>query len=151
MVKIILLYGKEYLFIEGSVPSLKNSKVKTSKGIFSSKSVNKYIRNLGIQSYSSSKKIVRGYVSRPNEFLKTKEYFEKYLITKPYKIGFHFIRGSKHRYDFNNANQLLADLMVAHDIIEDDDTTIFLPFPLEIDGKYDNYDKENPGVIIGVL
>lgn len=151
MVKIILLYGKEYLFIEGSVPSLKNSKVKTSKGIFSSKSVNKYIRSLGIQSYSSSKKIVRGYVSRPNEFLKTKEYFEKYLITKPYKIGFHFIRGSKHRYDFNNANQLLADLMVAHDIIEDDDTTIFLPFPLEIDGRYDNYDKENPGVIIGVL
>lgn len=151
MVKIVELNGDEYLFIENNVPSLKNSKVKTSKGIFSSKSVNRYIRALGIQSYSASKKTIRGYVNRPNEFLKTKEYFEKYLITKPYKIGFHFVRGSKHKYDFNNANQLIADLMTAHDIIEDDDTTVFLPFPLEIDGKYDSYNKENPGVYIKVL
>jgi len=151
MVKNIVLNGDEYLFISGSVPSLKNSKVKTSKGIFSSKAVNKYIRALGIQSYSSSKKIVKTYVTRENEFEKTRGYFEKYLIKTPYKIGFHFVRGSKHRYDFNNANQLIADLLTAHGIIEDDDTTIFLPFPMEINGEYSSYSKENPGVYIRVL
>lgn len=151
MVKIIELNGKEYLFISGSVPSLKNSKVKTSRGIFSSPSVNKYIRTLGIQTYSASRKTVKGYVNKPNEFLKTKEYFDKYLKEKPYKIGFHFVRGSKHKYDFHNATQLVADLMTAHDIIEDDDTTVFLPFPMEINGEYSSYSKENPGVFIRVL
>ncbi len=151
MVRIIELNGSEYLFIEGNVPSLKNAKIKTSKGIFSSKTVKKYLNKLGIQSYSSGKKIVKGYVNRPNEFLKTKEYFEKYLKNKPYKIGFHFIRGSRHKYDFNNANQIIADLMVAHEIIEDDDTTQFLPYPLEIDGVFEKYNKENPGVYIKIL
>jgi hypothetical protein len=151
MVKVVELYGNEYLFISGSVPSLKNSKVKTSRGIFSSPAVNRYIRALGIQSFSSSKKLIRGYVNRPNEFEKTRKYFDKYLKEKPYKIGFHFVRGSKHKYDFNNANQLIADLLTAHDIIEDDDTTVFLPFPMEIDGEYSSYSKENPGVYIKVL
>jgi len=151
MIDIITLNDEEYLFIKGNVPSLKNSKVKTSKGIFSSKAVNKYIRSLGIQSYSSSKKVVKTYVTRKNEFEKTKEYFSKYLIKTPYKVGFHFVRGSKHKYDFNNANQLIADLMTAHNIIEDDDTTIFLPFPMEINSEYSSYSKENPGVYIKVL
>jgi len=151
MVENLEFNGNEYLFINGNVPSLKNSKVKTSKGIFSSKAVNKYIRALGIQSYSASKKIVKCYVTRENEFEKTREFFEKHLTIKPYKIGFHFVRGSKHRYDFNNANQLIADLLTAHDIIEDDDTTIFLPFPMEINGEYSSYSKEKPGVYIRVL
>ena len=55
------LNGDEYLFIGTNVPSLKNSKIKTSRGIFSSKTVGKYLRGLGIQSFSSSKKIVKGY------------------------------------------------------------------------------------------
>jgi ribulose bisphosphate carboxylase small subunit len=151
MVKIIEYNGDEYLFISGNVPSLKNSKVKSLRGIFSSPAVNRYIRALGIQSFSSRKKIIKGYVTKPNEFLKTKEYFTKYLITKPYKIGFHFVRGSKHKYDFNNANQLIADLLTAHDIIEDDDTTQFLPFPMEMNEVYSSYSKENPGVYIRVL
>jgi hypothetical protein len=41
--------------------------------------------------------------------------------------------------------------MTAHDIIEDDDTTVFFTFPLEIDGKYDSYNKDNPGVYIKVI
>ena len=77
MVQVIELNGEEYLFIQNNVPSLKNSKIKTSRGIFSSKTVGKYLRSLGIQSYSSSKKLVKGYVTRENEFLKTKDYFQK--------------------------------------------------------------------------
>ena len=151
MIEIINNNNEEYLFINGNVPSLKNSKIKTAKGIFSSKTVNKYIRSLGIQSYSASRKLVKSYVTKRNEFLDCEPYFKKYLTVKPYKIGFHFVRGSKHKYDFNNANQIIADLMTAHNFIEDDDTTEFLPFPLEIDGKYDSYSKEKPGVFIKVL
>lgn len=151
MVHIKTINGERYLFIEGNVPSLKNSKIKTSKGIFSSKTVTNYIRSFGIQSYSASRKQVKGYVNKQNEFLKIKPYFEENIKGFPIKVGFHFVRKSKHKYDFNNANQIIADLMTAHDIIEDDDTTVFLPFPLEIDGKYDSYSKENPGVFIKIL
>ena len=151
MVKITELNGEEYLWIGSNTPSLKNSKVKTSKGIFSSKTVGKYLRGLGIQSYSASRKVVKGYVNRPNEFLKCKEYFEEHLINKPYKVGFHFVRGTRHKFDFNNANQIIADLMVAHDFIEDDDMDNFVPYPLEIEGRVYSYDKENPGVYISIL
>jgi hypothetical protein len=151
MVKVLTLNGSEYLFISTNVPSLKNSKVKTSKGIFSSKTVGKYLRGLGIQSYSSGKKIVKGYVNRPNEFLKCKEYFEKYLLNKPYEIGFHFVRGTKHKFDFNNATQIIADLMTAHDFIEDDDMDNFIPFPFKINNQFYTYNKENPGVYIKIL
>ena len=62
--------NNDLIFIPGNVPSLKNSKVKTSRGIFSSPTVNRFVRSLGIQSFSSSKKIVKGYkdLSRPNKF-----------------------------------------------------------------------------------
>ena len=57
--------GGRMIFIPSNVPSLKNSKVKTSKGIFPSKTVTKYIRGLGIQSYNSRKKEVKGYTGDP--------------------------------------------------------------------------------------
>jgi hypothetical protein len=151
MVKSIELNGEEYLFIEGNVPSLKNAKIKTSRGIFSSKTVKNYLRSLGIQSYSSRGKFVLKYARRDNEFQKCAAYFDKYLVEKPHEIGFHFIRGSKHKFDFNNASQILADLMTAHDFIEDDDMDNFLPYPMKIEGKAYSYDKENPGVLIKIL
>lgn len=151
MVKIVELNGDEYLFIAGSVPSLKNSKVKTSKGIFASKTVKNYLRELGIQSYSASRKTVLKYARKENEFLKCKEYLDKYLGEKPHEFGFHFIRRTKHSFDFNNANQLIADLLTAHDFIEDDDMDNFVPFPLKIKERFYSYDKENPGVLIRIL
>jgi hypothetical protein len=151
MVEIIELDGKELLFIKGNCPSLKNSKVKTARGIFSSPTVNRYLRSLGIQSFSSSRKEVKGFVRRENEFLKCKPFFDKYLKEKPFEIGFHFIRGTKHKFDFNNATQIIADLMTAHGFIEDDDMDNFLPYPLKIDGKAYSQIKENPGVLIRVL
>lgn len=139
------------IFIKGSVPSLKNSKVKTSKGIFSSKSVKKYLANLGIQRYSCSKKEVIGYKTKPNIFLteiipKVKKLLENKPI--PYEIGFHFVRNTKHKFDFNNANQLIADLLVAHDAIEDDNMDYFIPYALKMNDCFYSYDKENPGVWI---
>ena len=151
MVRKIELDGNEYLFIGGNVPSLKNSKVKTAKGIFSSQTVNKYLRLLGIASFSSSRKMVTGFVRRENEFLKCKEYFDSTIGELPCEIGFHFIRKTKHKFDFNNATQIIADLMTAHGFIEDDDMDNFLPYPIKINGKAYSYDKEEPGVLIRVL
>ena len=48
------------IFIPGNVPSLKNSKVKTGRGIFASPTVTKYLKSLGIQRFSSRKKEVVG-------------------------------------------------------------------------------------------
>ena len=70
----------ELIWVPYNTPALKNSKVKTGRGIFSSPTVKKYLRKLGIQSYSSSKKIVFGYVTKPNEFEKLREQFEKSLL-----------------------------------------------------------------------
>lgn len=142
------------IWISGNVPSLKNSKVKTSQGIFSSKTVKKYLANLGIQRYSSSRKEVIGYKTRPNIFQEqiVPQIIELLKNKKPpFEIGFHFVRGTKHKFDFNNANQLIADLIVAHNVLEDDNMDHFIPFALKIDGKFYNIDKENPGVYIKII
>lgn len=138
------------IFLPYNVPSLKNSKIKTSRGIFPSKSVVKYLRKLGIQKYSVSKKVVTEYKTRDNIFrsILSKHKDEINKESYPIKVGFYFIRDSKRKFDFHNAVQILADLMVAHDLIEDDDMDHFLPFPMELDGKYYHVDRENPGVYI---
>lgn len=140
------------IWIDGNVPSSKNSKIMTSRGLFHSKTVKKYLRKLGIQSFSVSKKTVKGYVTKENKFELLREAFIKELEGKEYplKIGFHFVRKTKHKFDFHNAVQILADLMVAHDFIEDDNMDYFLPFPMKKSGKYYSYNKEKPGVYIKI-
>lgn len=145
-------------FIPGNVPSLKNSKVKTSKGIFPSKTVSKYLKSFGISSYSSEKKIVSIQKKfNGNRFI---DYFLKEELDKinelrkekkPICIGFHFIRDSKRRFDFGNACQIICDLMTAYDIIEDDNMNCLIPIPLMVDYNWYSYDKENPGVLIKVI
>lgn len=141
------------IFIPNNVPSLKNSKIKTSRGIFASKTVKKYLTALGIQRYSSSKKEVIGYVKRPNLFENIRAQFELELIdkTKPYLIGLHFVRNSKRNFDFNNANQIILDLLTAHNMIEDDSCNIIIPVPLMINGSFYSINKDNPGVYIKLI
>ena len=142
------------IFIKGAVPSLKNSKIKTSKGIFSSKSVKKYLSSLGIQRYSCLRKEVIGYKTKPNLFLNEIIPQIKALLQNkepPFEIGFHFVRGTKHKFDFNNANQLIADLFVAHNAIEDDNMDYFVPYAFKMNDGFYSYDKENPGVWIEIL
>lgn len=139
-------------FLPFNIPSLKNSKVKTSRGIFHSKTVGKFLKEIGIVKYSPSKKLVVEYKTKPNLF---RECLKDFPVLKqedyPIKLGFHFIRNSKRSFDFNNANQILLDLLTAHNFIEDDSMEYLLPFPLEIDGKYYKVDKENCGVWIKIL
>ena len=42
------------IFIPGNVPSLKNSKIKTERGVFASKTVTTYLKLFGIKSFKSS-------------------------------------------------------------------------------------------------
>jgi len=143
----------ELIFIPGNCPSLKNSKIKTSRGIFPSKTVKSYLTDLGIQKYSASRKEVVGYARKPNKFEELREVFNKALEGKepPIEIGFHFVRKTKHKFDFNNANQIIADLLTAHGIIEDDNMDWFIPQAYKKDGKYYSYNKETPGVYIKIL
>lgn len=140
------------IFIPGNCPSLKNSKIKTSRGIFPSKTVKKYLSDLGIQKYSSSKKEVVCYKTKPNKIEELREQFNKVLEGKqfPVEIGFHFVRKSKHKFDFNNANQIVADLLTAHGIIEDDNMDYFIPYAFKINNKFYTIDKENPGVYLKI-
>lgn len=142
------MYSDE-IFIPFNVPSLKNSKVKTSKGIFMSKTCRNYLTSLNITSYSASRKEVIDRKSKKNLF---KEAFKDWIVPdKQVVIGFHFVRDSKRMFDFNNASQILADLLVAHKLIEDDNMDWFIPQAYKKDGKYYSYNKETPGVYIKIL
>lgn len=142
----------ELIFIPFNVPSLKNSKIKTSRGIFPSKTVKNYLTDLGIQRYSASRKEVVGYKTKPNKFQELREIFNKSLEGKelPVEIGFHFVRKTKHKFDFNNANQIIADLLTAHGIIEDDNMDYFIPYAFKMNDKFYTIDKENPGVYLQI-
>lgn len=123
------------IFIKGNFPSFKNSKQYFGKGrVTMSKTVLKYLKE-----YEYQWKVI------PTEFSNLSD------DELPIKVGFHFVRGTLHRWDLHNMVQGCADLMVKYKWIPDDSTKYFLPFPLEIDNKYYSYDKENPGVYIKIL
>lgn len=139
-------FKSDIFFIPFNTPSLKNSKQATSRGLFMSKTCRQYLQKLGVKSYG--KHGVTDYKQRENMFKKVFRDFkvEKYRA----KVSFHFVRDSKRKFDFHNAVQIVADLMVAHDIIEDDDMSHFLPFPWGIEDKWFSVDKENAGVYIKI-
>lgn len=121
----------------------------TSRGLFFSKTVKKYLQKMGIQGFSVSKQTVKGYVTRENEFAKYLKDFS-FDYEAPIVMGFHFVRGTKHKFDFHNAVQIIADLLVAHRFIEDDNMDCLIPMPFKIKQKWYTYDKENPGVYIKI-
>ncbi len=123
-------------WIPGAVPSSKNSRLMTKAGFFiGSKATQKYRKR-----------------SAPY-WKKYKEDFKAIVnnLPKPIILGMHFIRGSRHKWDFLNPAQTIQDEMCKAGWIEDDNIFEVLPVPLEIDGKYWAYDKSNPGVYIAVL
>ena len=147
------------IFIPGNVPSLKNSKIATTIGrgknkrtiLLPSKSVKRYLQNIGISKYSISKKEVKEYkdITRPNLFKTSiKDYFKG--VKYPCVLGLYFVRDSKRKFDFHNACQIIADLLVAHGFIEDDNMDCFIPMPMTIKGKWYHVDKKNTGVWLHV-
>ena len=143
----------ELIFIPGNVPSSKNSRINTKHGSFASKTVKSDLNSLGIQSYSSSKKLVKGYVNKPNLIENLREDFLKQTSGKqlPLEIGFHFVRDSRRKFDFHNIVQVVLDLLTASDFIIDDNMDCVIPFALKRDGKFYSVDKENCGVWIKII
>lgn len=141
------------VFIKGNIPSSKNSKVATKAGVFHSKAVGKFLRDQGIMHYSVSKKQITYYKTKPCVFpvKEISQLFSTRSSGYPIKIGIHFVRQTKAKFDFHNICQILLDLMVAFDIIEDDNIDCILPFPMQIEGRWYSIDKENPGCYIAIL
>lgn len=137
------------IFIPGNTPSSKNGKV---KGIYHSKTVTKYLRSLGIQNYSVSKRTVKGYrdPQRKNLFI---DYIGDYFKDREYPIvlGVHFVRDSRRKFDFHNICQVVMDLLSAHHFIEDDNMHYLIPTPFKINGRWFSIDKENPGAWLTIL
>ena len=147
------MVNNKLIFIPGNVPSSKNSRINTTKGSFASKTVKSYLNSLGIQSYSSSKKLVKGYVNKPNLIENLREDFLKQIEGKelPLEIGFHFVRDSRRKFDFHNIVQVVLDLLTASDFIIDDNMDCVIPFALKRDGKFYSVNKEQSGVWIKII
>ena len=117
-------------FIPYNVPSSKNGRRWTGKYFISSKTVMNYRKN-----------------SKPyfDEYAKEfKKEFDKYET--PVKVGFTFVRGTKHKFDYINPAQTIQDDMVKAGWIEDDNADYIIP----VFENY-SYDKNNPGVYIEIL
>jgi len=125
----------DMVFINGNFPSFKNSKQRTAKGfMIMSKTVQKYLKE-----FESQWSLI------PEEFKNLDE--SSYPIT----VGLHFIRGTRHRWDFHNMVQGVADLMVKHSWIPDDSMEYFIPECMWIEDKHFGYSKDKPGVYIKLL
>jgi hypothetical protein len=137
---IIQVIGYEtYYTIMGNVPSSKNSRIfNVQRSMsFPSKTTSKYI---SITKWSwINKEIIRSFKVLCRE------------RDKPYKIGIHFVRDSKRKYDWINAVQIIQDLMVKNGWIDDDNTSEVLPFPMELNGVYSSYVPNHGAVIFKLI
>jgi hypothetical protein len=131
-----------------------------------SKTCRKYLSSLGIA------KIGRDGVKE----LKTKQpvfriicepFFLKLTGKYPICLGVHFIRSTKHHFDFNNATQIIADLFVSYGFVPDDDCDHLYIYPIPHDYIHAknlpdliplchqslaySYDKLTPGIYIKYL
>jgi hypothetical protein len=117
-------------FIPFNVPSSKNGRRWTGKYFISSKTTMTYRKNTKDH-----------YTKHAKAF---KKEFDKYQT--PVKIGFTFIRGSRHKFDYINPAQTVQDDMVKAGWIEDDNADFIIPV-----FEHYTYDKKNPGVYIEIL
>lgn len=116
------------IFIPHNTPSSKNSRVWTGRYFIESKSC-KIWKELTKKDWEDN----------------TKEFFKN---SKPRVIGFHFVRKSKHKFDFINPMQTVQDEMKKFGWIEDDNMDELIPIPVPVKGNWYTYDKNNPGVFI---
>ena len=64
----------------------------------------------------------------------------------PIYLGMYFLRDSAREWDFNNANQIICDLLKEYGYIVDDNTSNLIPVYL---GHHKN--AENPGIVMIAL
>lgn len=144
---------KRGIFIPGEVPSSKNSKeigfIFLKRGtpgkIFVERNGSMMPVRLNLNSSNATKRYVKerfiDYVANRAKF---KQMIEGYQ--KPYRICFKLVRGTKRKFDYINAAQIVQDMMVEHGWIDDDDCQNVRPYFLEYE-----VDKNNPGVLISIF
>lgn len=122
------------LFCPTNVPSSKNGRVWTGKYFIASKATNRWRKET------------------KSWWKENKELFLEKIEGKnlPLRIGLHFVRSSKHKYDWVNPVQTIQDEMVTYEWIEDDNTSIIVPVPFKLNGSYTSYNKSYPGVYIKI-
>lgn len=153
---------KGQIFIPGNVISLKNSKQilfmpkknQEAKGPITSI---RYYKGGG-------KKFVVPFIAESDAAKKYKKNtaaayqmmrsnFHKMIegLEKPYYVQLTFLRASNISFDYGNMTEIVADCMVAHEWLEDDNCSIVLfdpPKPPEVPYIYN---PKNPGVLIKVM
>lgn len=141
---------KHSIFIPGNIPSLKNSRICTKRGSFPSKTVTKFLREIGVAKYSCSKSTFENYKTRPNLFEMAVAPMKEVLTGResPHVVGLFFIRKSKRKFDWINSAQLVCDLLTAHGVIQDDNMDYLIPMPIQVAGSWYTVDTERPGCII---
>jgi len=117
------------IYIPGNVPSSKNTKRIWNKRLVTAPIVVNYKQATGFV-----------YKTKAKEFHKMIKEMEP-----PYSVTFKFVRDSKRRFDYHNAIQIVADMMVEYGWIEDDNADYMLPVFLPYE-----YEKNNGGVWIGI-
>lgn len=133
--KLSAQLGKAF-FIEGQVPSKKNS-----KGVMISNTTGKPILRL-------SKQYQRYEKSTANQFTSILPYFlmSCSMHTKPYNIKLSFIRKNNQLFDYFGPAETIADLMVKHGLLDDDNVR-------EVKFFFGDFtiDATHPGVLIEFL
>jgi hypothetical protein len=130
------------IFIPGNVPSSKNSKqiVRSKTGI-------PFLTNSKLSyNYKKDKKSVFAWFRIRFEKMKLGGPNAFSSATPMIYLGFYFVRDSRRKFDFNNASQILCDLMVEHKWIEDDNASFLTPVFLGYE-----VDTEDPGVYLTVM
>lgn len=117
----------DFIFISGNVPSSKNSNQWTGRFLVKSKTCQTYIRNSSTQ-----------YIDFRDHFIKLFGNNNKTINVKLY-----FVRATRHRFDYINVCQIIADLMVKNFWITDDSADYFNPSFLGY-----CYNKTDSGVFI---
>ena len=165
---IHLINKGEAIYIEGNVPSQKNSKqilrkftnqclicgaeVKmTGKGKTRKHfcpQCKKYTSVKTIPFIDSSEQVKKYKAESKPKYLAVKELFEKLTanVEKPYILGYFYLRGSHHKFDYSNLVEVIQDSFTEYGFWEDDNTDNTLPVPLGY-----AYSKKRAGVIILVL
>lgn len=141
------------IFIEGEVPSSKNSKeigfIFLKRGTPGKIYVRRNDSFLPVRLNLNSSKQTKKYIKdRSILYVAHKQEFEKLVEGKlpPYKVEFTFHRKTRRKFDYINAAQIVQDLMVEFGWIEDDNCEFLIPYF----GEW-IHDKENPGVTISIL
>ena len=161
------LFLKNSFFFPGNTPSLKNSKeilqiyaknstcchapilrLKSSGKLIAICSKCKKTVNLKRPILAPSKTVVEYKANYASSFLANKQRFKEELKrrSKPYLLGFYFVRDSNRTFDYGNAKHILLDMMVEFEYFEDDNADIIMDFPLGY-----CIDKNRPGAYVVIM